>query len=309
MSGVLLLFILGITGEVAAAQHLSFWIISEELISGLGEAFLVSGILAVLVDPAMKRRMQDESAWGAIFGYLNPAAPEGLREAVREIVKPRSYVKRCHWDAKFKWHDEPAGEPAPVPRVLVIELGIYAESVNLDPKRKYEITGTRWVLGSIPGKKTEYLECAMTCSEGDFPPLVESGEKLQAYVEPRDDGTLVLDAGKLAKGWIIPPAASWSDARKAKMFRNSSGYIPLHNRSYAEEITVTVSGAALCDLQISVTVPSRDFYEPLELSENKVHFRGNAPGQLILLSWRLRGGEPQEEGNDETKGCPVIPDG
>ncbi|MGW3665292.1 hypothetical protein [Streptomyces sp. NPDC005141] len=304
--GVLLLFILGIAGEVSAAHHVSFWGVSEELVSGLGEAFLVSGILAVLVDPLMKRRMQDDSAWGAIFGYLNPAAPEGLRKAVREIVKPRSYVKQCHWKAKFEWHESenvPAHESK---KVLAIELGIYAALVNLDPKKRYKIAGPRWVLGSIPGYETKYLEFTMTCPTGDFGQLSKCGDELDSYVETRDDGTLLLDVGELAKGCTIPPSASWSDTRKAVMYRSSSGYVPLHTRSYAEDLTVTVSGAALPDLRVYVTAPSREPYGPLKLRENdktqsfEVRLQENVPGQLILLSWSLRGDQSQDEASGDS---------
>ncbi|MFD4412175.1 hypothetical protein [Streptomyces sp. NPDC058476] len=296
--GVLLLFILGIAGEVSAAHHVSFWGVSEELVSGLGEAFLVSGILAVLVDPLMKRRMQDDSAWGAIFGYLNPAAPEGLRKAVREIVKPRSYVKQCRWEAKFEWHESR--------KVLAIELGISAALVNLDPKKRYKITGPRWVLGSIPGHETKYLEFTMTCPAGDFGQLSKRGDELDSYVEKRDDGTLLLDVGELAKGCTIPPSASWSDTRKAVMYRSSSGYVPLHTRSYAEDLTVTVSGTALRDLRVYVTAPSREPYGPLKLRENgktqsfEVRLQENVPGQLILLSWSLRGDESSDEDSGDS---------
>ena len=283
--GVLLLFLLGVAGEVATAYRVRILSIPEGLISSLGEAFLVSGILAVLVDPLMKRRMQDDSAWGAIFGYLNPAAPEGLRKAVREVVEPRSYAKQSRWEVKFEWYGK--GK-----EVIALEVDYSATFVNLDPKKGCRLTGLRWVLGSIPGHETEHLEFIVTCPASDFGALIRRKEELDPYIDRRGDGAILLDAGRLLKDCIIPPKASWSEVRKAVMYRNSSGYLSLHNQSYVEDLTVAVSGAALRDLEFYVTAPNRGSVPLMNWDGGatqsfETHLKENAPGQLILLSWGL----------------------
>jgi hypothetical protein len=78
------------------------------------------------------------------------------------------------------------------------------------------------------------------------------------------------------------------------MYRTSSGYVPLHNRSYVEDLTVTVSGSALSDLNVYITAPNNEPYKPIpavcgrqgEVQPFAARFEKNAPGQLILLSWK-----------------------
>ena len=149
VGGVLILLASGAVGVWAAQAYFKGNTTPRILLQAFGEAALVSGVLAILVDPHLKRRLQDESGWGALFGYLNPRAPKELREAVQELATCKRYYTKAAWSISFAWHDE-------AKTVLAITTEVVRTGYNIGPE-PYKPNGRPWVLASTHGYQTEYL--------------------------------------------------------------------------------------------------------------------------------------------------------
>lgn len=285
VGGVLLLLSVGVAGQLAVSRGFHVLGIPEGIISNLSEAFLVSGIIAALVDPYMKRRMQDDTAWGAIFGYLNPSAPKGLRTVIQEIASTRRYSIKSLWTAHFSWLDESKS-------VLALKLEAVSTEINLDVE-PYRPTGRAWVLASIHGHQTEYLHYSLTCPQ-HFDSVHLSGGELEPYVVVQDDRSIYIETNRLVGSRCVPSNAVFETTRTARMYRHASGYVPLHHGRYIEELSVCLTGPALADLDVIISRPSeRTHTAPSEwqrpASAVVTPFReilGHvAPGQVTLLSW------------------------
>src|SRR6266508_2602602 len=79
--GIFVLLGFGIAGRLLSVAYLSPESIFRVVVVGLSDALLVAGMLAIVVDPYLKRRFQEGSGWDAVFGWLNPKAPKELRAA------------------------------------------------------------------------------------------------------------------------------------------------------------------------------------------------------------------------------------
>ncbi|SFF87120.1 hypothetical protein SAMN05216251_13338 [Actinacidiphila alni] len=281
--GIFVLFALGIGGEYATSR--SDWGATGELVRGLSEALLVSGVLALIVDPVLKRRMQDESGWGALFGYLNPDAPASLRDAVGELAKISRYSKSCSWTIDFSWFDESR-------QVLAVTLDVVNSEVNLD-KNPYRPTGKPWVLASTHGFQTEYLQYSLSCP-GHFAPLDADRTTLSPVVVTNGDGSIYIDLIRLVGNRTVPPGATYDTRKRARMYRHVSGYVPLHHGIFIESLNMKLSGSALSDLDVTISHPKQKGRRlPSEWkhrgkeqgSADSRNFGRATPGQLTLVSW------------------------
>lgn len=283
--GVLILFVLGVLGELAGPRYLHAGAPLRPLVQGFSDAFLITGLLAILVDPYLKRRMQEESGWTAVFGYLNQNAPEGLREALKELATCRRYYTKASWEVDFAWHDKPR-------RILAITMKVSYTGVNIDIK-PYRPTSKPWVLASTDSCESEYLQYSLHCS-GKIEPVDIRGDELQPYVKRRDDGSIYIDESQLAAGRAIPSGETFESVQIARMYRHSSGYVPLQHNRYIETVVITVKGLALSDLDVRITHPRQEGRSvPAEWkrpassqkpSEPRTFGRAT-PGQFTLVSW------------------------
>jgi len=285
VGGVLLLLTLGIAGELVASLLLEPGSASQELVRGLSEAALVSALLAALVDPYLKRRLQDDSGWGAVFGYLNPKAPPELREALRELADCRRYYTESAWTAHFAWHNNEK-------TILIVTLECTNTGINLDSK-PYKPNGRPWVLASCDGCRTEYLRYTLSCP-GHFPPLDAKDVSLTPYVVRQEDGSIYVEEGRLVGHRAIPPGVSFETLKAARMYRHANGYVPIHHAKFVDRLPFTLTGPALKDLELTVAHPrqeGRRFPEEWKrlataVANPETRSLGRVtPGQVTLLSW------------------------
>ena len=283
--GVFLLLLAGVAAEFAGSKYLQPDSVPRSLVQGFGDAFLVTGVLALLVDPYLKSRMQQESGWSALFGYLNPNAPEGLREALKDLAVCQRYYTRAAWKITFEWHDQ-------VKRVLAVTMEVTYTGINIDLK-PYRPHGKPWVLASTDGYQSEYIQYSLSCP-GHIEPVDVRGDALRAQTVIQNDGSIFIEPAKLAAGRAIPPGARFEVVRSARMYRHVSGYVPLQHDRYIESVPMTLEGEALEDLDVRVTHPREEGrqvpaeWKRLASSPKKSESRafGRAtPGQITLVSW------------------------
>jgi hypothetical protein len=300
--GVLILLAFGIVSVWTAQTHLQAGT-PRILLQAFGEAALVSSVLAILVDPYLKRRLQDESGWGALFGYLNPRAPKELREAIQELAACKRYYTKADWSLYFAWQDR---EKA----VLAITLEVTRTGYNIGPE-PYKPNGRPWVLASTHGYQTEYLRYTLSCP-GHITTLDVREAELRPYVVIQDDHSVYLEEGRLVRNRAIPPDVRFESINRARMYRHAAGYVPLHYENFFESLTFTLDGPALDDLYVRVQHPRQDKRNlpaewkrlPSRGGSQMTHTFGRAtPGQVTLVSWDLatdavaRGHNPLDPGD------------
>jgi hypothetical protein len=285
--GVFFLLALGIVGELAGAKYLAPNTVPRSLVQGFSDAFLVTSVLAILVDPYLKRRMQHESGWGALFGFLNPNAPEGLREALKDLAICERYYTNASWVLTFAWHDE-------AQKILAVTMEVTYTGINIDLK-PYRPKAKPWVLASTDGCQSEYLRYSLNCP-GHIQPVDVRGDELQPFTILQDDGSICIDTGRLAAGRAIPPGAHFNVVQCARMYRHASGYVPLQHDRYIEKVNLTLAGPALQDVDVRVSHPREEGRRtPAEWKHlagrprnPEPHAFGRVtPGQITLVSWYL----------------------
>lgn len=287
VGGVLILLAFGAVGVWAAQAYFTSNTTPRVLLQAFSEAALVSSVLAILVDPHLKRRLQDESGWGALFGYLNPRAPRELREAIQELAACKRYYTNAAWSILFAWHDE-------AKTILAITLEVVRTGYNIGPE-PYKPNGRPWVLASTHGYQTEYLRYALSCP-GHITTVDLRGADLQPYVVVQNDQSVYLEESRLVRNRSIPPDARFESINRTRMFRHAAGYIPLHYENFFESLTFTLSGPALIDLYVRVQHPGQGKRNlpaewkrlPATASSPASRTFGRAtPGQVTLVSWGL----------------------
>lgn len=283
--GVSGLLVLGVLGEIAAHRYLAQGSVVAALSSSLGEAFLVSAILASIVDPFLKRRLQMDSGWDAVFGYLNPNAPVELRAALQELAVCKQYLKQVRWTANFTWHNDER-------TILCVVLEARNVGLNVD-RVPYRPRGRLWVLASTAGYRTDYLRYSLSCP-GHIETVEMAENELQAFIVRESDGSIYLDEQRLVGDRAIPTNVPFENLKRARMHRQSFGYVPLHHSKFGETLTVRLEGPALVDLDVSVSHPSQEGKTaPSEWKRLAADHKGNeerrfgrcTPGQVTLLSW------------------------
>lgn len=284
--GVLLLVAFGASAELIAHNLMPADSWAALLLRGLGEAVLISAMLALIVDPYLKRRLRDESGWEVLFGYLNPMAPKHLREALKELASCKTYNTEVVWTVTFTWVD-------PEQAILALTIESFSASLNLD-RRPQKIDERPWVLASIGGYQSEYLRYSLSCP-GYFQPIDLRDAELQPYVETHDNRSISLDDERMAAGRLLPPGVHFENIRVARMYRHGSGYLPLQHGKFAEKVAVVLKGDALSDLDIIVSIPRRvhqkDLSEwrrraaPPSEHNSRKKLGQVSPGQITLISW------------------------
>jgi hypothetical protein len=291
--GVFSLFIFGGLGEYLGHVFIVNDSIGYTIILGLSEALLISGILALAVDPYLKKRIQDESGWNAVFTYLNPKAPKSLREEIQELTTFVRYHKKTLWSAHFEWLESAEK------KILSVTLEARNTGIVLGSE-SYEPSGKPWVLASTSGHKSEYLRYALSCPD-HFEWVDLAGPALQAYVVEQSDNSIYLDEAAVVAGRSVPSGCSYENTRKTRMYRQPVGYIPLHHGTFGENFQVELSGPALPDIEVTVAHPRREgLLKPDEWRVKspdalpcRKEFGRVMPGHVTLVSWSPRVWNPQ----------------
>jgi hypothetical protein len=284
-SSIFVLLLLGIVGEIAGNDDPRFTIIPHALVLSFSEAALLAALLAIIVDPYLKRRLQQESGWGAIFAFLNPKAPSELKEAIQELADCKRYNTTTRWIIEFTWHDEDK-------TILAVTLQSENTGINLDHS-PYRPAAQPWVLASTRGYQTKFLRYSLSCP-GHIPPVDVRGDELSPYVVTENNLSIFLDEGRIVGRRRIPPDATFEKVVCTLMYRHSVGYIPLQHGMFAEDLTVELKGSALAEVDVTVSHLERrarklphEWKRPASSRTNPDlrRFGRVTPGEVTLVSW------------------------
>jgi hypothetical protein len=284
IGGVVVLLGLGTYGIVWGVR-LNVGAAWLDFIHSLSEAFLVSGILAIFVDPYLKRQLEGDSMWSAVFAYLNPKAPGSLRRALQELAACKRYYPTIVCSAHFAWAN-------PEETVLAVTMDMYETGISLE-REPYKPGGRPWVLASTDGWRSDYLRYSLSCPS-HIRYLDVSGADLERFITREDDGSITLDQARIVDGREIPSGIHFERHFQVRMYRHVRGYVPFTHNDFVEKLTISLSGPALRDIDVRVTHPKlpgkgrpSDWKRKSTSSKNpEDHVCGRAtPGQTTLVSW------------------------
>jgi hypothetical protein len=281
--GISTLLLLGVAGEVSSSALLKQGSVASNLVGNFSEAVLVSAFLAILVDPFLKWRLQGESGWHALFGYLNPRAPKELKEAIRQLAECRRFNAKTDWTVNYAWYDEAR-------TILAVTLECANTGINIDTK-PYRPNGRPWVLASCDGMQTQYLRYFLTCP-GYFAQIDLSDGDLAKFVIRRDDGSIYIDEAALVEHRSVPPGVTYETVKRARMYRHTTAYVPIHHGQFIDQLQFILTGPALRDLEITIAHPRQEgrrlpneWKVAAETGPVSQQLGRATPGQVTLLSW------------------------
>lgn len=282
---VLVLFLVGIVGEILGNDDPRFKILPQALVLGFSEAALLAALLAIIVDPYLKRRLQQESGWGGIFAFLNPKAPSELKEAIQELADCKRYNTKTKWSLGFAWHDDNK-------TILAVTLQSENTCINL-ARSPYRPAAHPWALASTRGYQTKYLHYSLSCP-GHIAPIDLRGTELDQHVVTQDNLSISLDERRIVGRRAIPPDVAFDNVLCALMYRHSVGYIPLQHGLFGNDLIVELKGPALADIDVTVSHLERigrklphEWKRPASSKVNPElrRFGRVAPGEVTLVSW------------------------
>lgn len=288
VGGVLFLLLLGAFGQVLGYAYFQEGTFERSLSLSFSEAALVSAILAMLVDPFLKRRIQDEAAWSGVFGYLNERAPQGLRKALRELATCSVYSPRTTWTLTFDWENAEHS-------ILTLTVDVNSTNENIG-RKAHKLDGKLWMLGSTAGYQSRYLRYRVSC-----PGVIDSvdllEDELQEFISFENDGTIVVDEARASKQQSIPPGKTFEIVKRACMYRHVNGHIPLHHGKFGEHLKIVLQGNAFEAIDVRVSHPDhpergntpteRHHTAAMRPTPFVTHFQRITPGQVTLVSWKL----------------------
>lgn len=250
------------------------------------DATLVALFVAGVVEPYLLNRFAHDVFGNTFWGLFDPGAPDEYKRALRDLAEMKHYYTSARWRVEFAWE---------VPnKVLRVTTEGRNSGIVEDP-RGYTPSTPLWVLGSCGGYETVYEKWFI-----DVPGVSEWQDDcdfermdLDAHLKQGGDGTVTLDEAELANGRSIPRSTKYSITRRTRMYRHSSGYLPLVSTRPTLDIEVRVTGDALGQLDVRI------FHTPGQpkgvLTESRI-LRGEGtslkvpyvtlPGQATVVTWR-----------------------
>lgn len=285
VGGVFILLIFGASGIGLSHSYFESNSFQYALIAGISEALIVSALLAAIVDPYLKRRMQSESAWDGMFGFLNNKAPIELKEALRELAESKVFLTQTVWKLTFDWCDRAAG-------IIMLTIEVQSTCQNIG-RAPHKLEGEGWILASTTGYESRYLRYAVSCP-GEIRAVDATGETLAKHTIVKDDGSVSVDEAGICGNQSIPAGKPFDTVKKARMYRHMNGYVPLHHGKFGVKFRVILAGDALDGIDVRIAHPTRIRSKPYEgrrvaskqPRNETFKFDRVMPGQVTLVSWK-----------------------
>ncbi|WP_216897516.1 hypothetical protein [Nocardia alni] len=259
----------------------------DELTNGFGEAFLIAGVLAGLVDPVVQAQFATDWGRDLYWAIFSPNAPLDFRDALQGLASPDGYLDRVKYELDFTRVDEPD-----TPGYLNVSWGIWTRGTVLD-RRGYLMHGQVVVVSRHDGKPSQYVYWSFESGDRkiakDTAKLASSGA-----LSVDSSGRTVLDQKKLRIDSGVPFQGNYAVERHIKTSRWMVDFLPLFQPRVALRQTIVIKGSAVPGLEFSVTQvgasneltlsPDAEDQNDLSCEITQVAF----PGQTTLVQWKPR---------------------
>jgi hypothetical protein len=260
----------------------------SKLTQSIGEALVVAVVVSLAVEPRLLRFFGEEIASQTFWSSFYSRAPDGYREAIKELASAERFAVHTQWWLTFDWVDEERAAIKASATCNNLAENRGARSHNLQP--------TAFAYESIfPELPATYNAYEVTCQDSEFYiDLIKDG---LVRIEHADDGRLmVLPRPERAEPFFsVPSGQRYTVKTTATTYFGPTGYVPLIMVSPTLKCTLQLSGTALPDLYLSVMHPSLGtIASPIKGAGKELSERGEIDmgsvfitGQVIMLSWKL----------------------
>lgn len=292
--------ILSILGILAGALFLLSATISlpdeiHTLLQSVAEAFTVSIVVALVVEPRLLRQFGEELASQTFWASFYSRAPREYRDAVQELAAATQFAIAVNWKVTLDWIDD----DQTIIR-LRSEITNYRENRS---NKAFPLVPKTFIYESpFLSHKATIDQYSVICEGATF-----YGSPLQdnfSRIEGDKDGRLVIKpTNESAPSYFqVPPGLRYTIIVKATTYMRELGYAPLVIATPTLSLTVELLGNALPDLWISIIHPGFGSTDS-RLSEDGSSLGNKGPirvgevslsGQAILLSWARRQGRASD---------------
>ena len=269
---------------IVVGRHHLFWG-PNEITYGFGEAFLIAGVLATLVDPVVQAQFAKEWGRDLYWAIFSPAAPEPFRDALQRLSAPDMYLDRAAYELEFTYNDRSDGD-----EFLDVKWTTWTRGVVLE-RRGYMGGGKVVVVSRHDGSPSTYTYWSF--ESGDRRARADAARIAKA-VTVDSSGRTVLDQSQLRIEAGVPFGESYSVERRFETSRWPADHLPLFQPRVVLRQTIVLKGSAVGDLNFSITqVGSSDplTFNEVKESDGEIELTCEVdhvafPGQAILLQWK-----------------------
>lgn len=264
---------------------------TAKLVVAIGEAFLVALVLALVVDPYVKKRLMREGGYDLFWAAYSPDAPPELRQGLVALLKLRQYYRNVIITIEMEWKD------ASLRDALKLKICVVSCGVNLE-RRGFKPASKKWVLSSPHGGESSYdlwglsvpsVGQHIVLTKDDFERAMDGGP----IAERAEDGTLFICEERMQIEFSIPFEAEFVTERRATVFRAADDAFPIVHPGPALVGELRVVGSAEPDLNYDAfhagLLPGTADWKALPNGGRVFPFGSMTfPGQVTMLSWRLK---------------------
>lgn len=254
----------------------------HSLLASLGEALTVTFVIAVIVEPYMRRTFLSEVGGDTIWQILNPHSPPDYRTAMVKLLGHEQYYSSREWTLNFDWEDESKG-------VLRIDATVFTFARNCSEK-SFPLDRPMWILDSCEGYTSSYLNFCINIS--DIRKREQrTSDQIRGVTTVNDDGSSHVDVSALVGGLTIPSHTDYTIESTAVMYRHSNGYLPIVQSLPTLRQEFKITGRAADSLEIRLLAPKvpsvQETLRPRDGGERQIKLDAvMSPGQVMLFSWK-----------------------
>lgn len=253
----------------------------SDLARGIGEATMISAILAVTVDGFVKRRFLKEISWDVSKYLIGYSLPEEIQDRIRELMATR--LMTCDWEVRYRLT---AGADSATIR-LDVDYSYKVENLT-NQKQDYQ---QRLQFEKRDKAEIRELRCDSKDTAANY---TLSGDNL-AHDSPDQAGVVEAQGRKIK----IPPG----NRKAEQIYRISGRYALTLPSDYRDSIvfmqqpakTVAITVEAPETLEFSASPPA-DVHTPRRWEYHRVF----TPGQHLRLRWFPRPEEPPARSEERT---------
>lgn len=211
----------------------------------LGDALLVAGAIALVLDVPAKMAINKAIVEGVMWGLINPEAPPRHRKMLRKLASAKTVVSTATWTIRLEHIPDK-------PKLLHLTIALEASGTSYEDKGKFP-TKPMVVLASSDGEWSRYKHYQLKKNSGKI--LLEVDEEAFAdaerdmtFVSRRRDGGVefkVKDAKRrLGRGDLVS-GDGFQHASTVEVFRHQRGFFPMWSDFTTGATTIKLKGSAL----------------------------------------------------------------